>query len=106
MILHYLKVALRNLIARKWQTLICAVGLSMGILSFTLCLYLVTLTTEVNSQFPEYKQMAKLTPLNDKGGRWYSFPYAALKQLEEGNYPKSERSYSAKVQGTRCAVTR
>lgn len=88
MILHYLKVALRNLIARKWQTLICAVGLSMGILSFTLCLYLVTLTTEVNSQFPEYKQMAKLIPLNDKGGRWYSFPYAALKQLEEAQLPE------------------
>lgn len=88
MLLHYFKIALRNLFAHKGQTLICALGLSMGILVFSVCSYIVTLIAEVNHQFPEYEQMAELIPQNDKGGKWYAYPYQEVRKLEEARLPE------------------
>ena len=88
MIQHYLKIAIRNLFAHKGQTLICAIGLSLGILAFSVCTYLTTLVMEVNNQFPEYEQMAKLIPVNKKGGKWYAYPYREVKKLKEAHLPE------------------
>lgn len=88
MLLHYFKIALRNLFAHKGQTLICALGLSMGILVFSVCSYIVTLISEVNHQFPEYEQMAELIPQNDRGGKWYAYPYEEVRKLEEARLPE------------------
>lgn len=69
MIHHYIKVALRNLLKNKGQTLISAFGLAMGILAFTICSYLVRSTFAMNSEFPRYDQMALLTiGFSDGGG--------------------------------------
>ncbi len=88
MFAHYFKIAFRHLLAQKGQTLICAIGLSMGILVFSVCTYIVTLISEVNHQFPEYKQMAELIPYNDRGGKWYAYPYSEVKKLKEARLPE------------------
>lgn len=88
MFVHYFKIAFRHLLAHKGQTLICAFGLSMGILVFSVCSYIITLISEVNHQFPEYEQMAELIPYNDKGGKWYAYPYSEVKKLEEARLPE------------------
>ena len=88
MLTHYFKIGFRNLKIRKTQTFICAIGLSMGILAFSVCTYLTTLATKVNHQFPEYEQMAKLVPVNNKGEKWYAYPYREVLKLKEAQLPE------------------
>lgn len=104
MLLHYLRIALRNLVAHKGQTLICALGLSIGILVFSVSSYLTTMVTEVNRQFPNYEQMAKLVPVTKNGGKWYKYPYTEVKKLEEARLPEIQRFvYGSKPEKQTCS---
>lgn len=104
MLLHYFRTALRNLVVHKGQTLICALGLSIGILVFSISSYLTTMITEVNRQFPNYEQMAKLVPVTKNGGKWYKYPYTEVKKLEEARLPEIQRFvYGSKTEKQTCS---
>jgi len=60
MILHYLKVALRNILKHKTQTVVCILGITAGILCFSICAYYVRALYRGDSEFPRYKEMAVL----------------------------------------------
>lgn len=79
---HNLKVAIRNLSKYKGQTLISVLGLAMGILSFTVCTYIIRLMVSVNSEFPNYEQMGKLESFNEQKEYWGNFPLDYINQLQ------------------------
>jgi ABC-type antimicrobial peptide transport system, permease component len=60
MILHYLKTALRNILKHKTQTVVCILGITAGILCFSICAYYVRALYRGDSEFPRYKEMAVL----------------------------------------------
>lgn len=49
MLRHYIKMAMRHLLKNKIQNLISIVGLSVGILCFSICLYCSRFISEVDS---------------------------------------------------------
>ena len=48
MITHYLKVAFRNLLKYKTQTLISIVGLAVGLFCFCICFYISRFVSSVD----------------------------------------------------------
>lgn len=52
MLRHYIKMAMRHLLKYKIQNLISIVGLSVGILCFSICLYCSRFISEVDLAFP------------------------------------------------------
>lgn len=87
MIQHYIKVALRNLLKNKGQTWISAFGLAMGILSFTVCTYLVRSIFAMNSEFPHYDQMALLNIGFSDGGGSGHCPASLAEKLNNAQIP-------------------
>lgn len=57
---HYFKVAVRNLHKYKTQNLICILGLAVGILCFTVCLYCTRFVMSTNSCFPNHGRIVEL----------------------------------------------
>ncbi|NDV59567.1 ABC transporter permease [Bacteroides sp. 519] len=60
MILHYVKIALRNLLKHKSQTIVSVLGITAGILCFSICTYFMRALYRSDSDFPRYKEMAVL----------------------------------------------
>ena len=60
MIQHYFKMALRNILKRKTQTIVCILGVAAGILCFSVCSYYVQAEYRGDSEFPRYNEMAIL----------------------------------------------
>lgn len=83
MLLHYIKIAIRNLRRYKGQTLICVLGLSMGILSFTVCTYLVRLLVGFNDEFPNSERIGRVEAYNPDKEYWGTYPLEDLYQLKE-----------------------
>ncbi len=79
---HNLKVAIRNFSKEKGQTLICILGLAMGILSFTVCTYVIRLMVSVNSKFPNYEQIGKLESFSEQKDYRINFPLSYINQLQ------------------------
>lgn len=60
MIQHYLKVALRNLLKYKTQNLISTIGLAVGLLCFSVCMYCSRFVENTNHCFSNYARIAEL----------------------------------------------
>ncbi len=58
MFLHYLTLALRNLAKYKVQNLICILGLAVGVLCFTICLYCTRYVLSVDECFSNKERIA------------------------------------------------
>ena len=72
MILHYLKVAARNLLKFKGQTLISIIGLSVGLFCFSICTHLVRGWMAQNEGFPNYERIAEICLTTEsRGGNGY-----------------------------------
>lgn len=67
MIKHYIKVAFRNILKHKGQTIISIIGLSMGILCFSLCTYIARFITDFDRDLPHYNQIARVQWINGTG---------------------------------------
>ncbi len=63
---HYFTVAVRNLLKYKTQNIICVLGLAVGILCFTICLYCSRYILSVDDCFPNKERIA-LLDLVEKG---------------------------------------
>lgn len=68
MIKHYLKVAFRNILKHKGQTIISILGLSVGILCFSLCTYIARFITDFDRDMPHYNELARVQWINGSGG--------------------------------------
>lgn len=68
MIKHYIKVAFRNILKHKGQTIISIIGLSVGILCFSLCTYIARFITDFDRDLPHYNQIARVRWINGTGG--------------------------------------
>lgn len=63
MIKHHFIVSLRSLLKYKTQNFICILGVAVGILCFTICLYCTRLVLTTNDCFPKGDRIAQLSML-------------------------------------------
>ena len=80
MILHYLKVALRNLMKYKVHSLISALCLAVGIVCYTLVAYWIN---AFNSMINMHDEEVVTFRLEDEGHRWRLFTAADVERVEE-----------------------
>lgn len=76
MIQHYLKVALRNLLKYTTQSIISIIGLSVGLLCFSICFYCSRFVESTNTSFTHYERLAEVNLLEEEG--FYSSTSALL----------------------------
>ncbi|MDO4165716.1 MAG: ABC transporter permease, partial [Bacteroides sp.] len=72
MIKHYLKLAVRHLLKYRTQNLISIIGLSVGLLCFSFCLYCSRFVEGVDDCFPQKKRIAELVMYNEESGLEFS----------------------------------
>lgn len=65
MIIHYLTVSIRQLIKRRTQTLISIVGISAGLLCFSVCSYYSRIMNVGNKDLPTYERMAEIRTVDN-----------------------------------------
>ena len=70
MIIHYLKVAIRNLLKYKAQNIISILGLSVGILCFSICLYCNRYIHATDQCFTHKERIADINMYNPDGRLW------------------------------------
>lgn len=91
MFLHYIALAIRNLAKYKLQNIVCILGLAVGILSFTVCLYFTRFVFSTDSCF-EYKE--RITVLSLKDSKGYSMgggiPATVAEELRQMGIPQME----------------
>lgn len=64
---HGLKMAYRNLLKYKLQSVICVLGLAGGLSCFTVCNYMLREELAWNKQLPHYGETYKLVTIREKG---------------------------------------
>lgn len=67
MIIHYLKIAWRNLIKYKVQSVISIIGLAVCLLCFGICLYISRLILSTDQCFEHKERIAEITLKNSDG---------------------------------------
>lgn len=72
MIHHYLKIAIRNLLKYKTQHAISIVGLAVGLLCFTVCLYCTRFVENFNHCFPNHQRIAELYLYDNRANHYFS----------------------------------
>lgn len=70
MIIHYLKTAIRNLLKYKAQNIISILGLSVGILCFSICLYCNRYIHATDQCFTHKERIADINMYNPDGLLW------------------------------------
>ena len=66
MIQHYIKVAFRNLLKYKTQNLISIIGLSVGLLCFSICFYCSRYLLSVDHCFDNYDRLVDINLLEEE----------------------------------------
>ena len=91
MFLHYIALAIRNLAKYKLQNIVCILGLAVGILSFTVCLYFTRFVFSTDSCF-EYKERITVLSLKDSKGYLMSggIPATVAEELRQMGIPQME----------------
>ena len=79
MILHYLKVAVRNLMKYKVHSLISALCLAVGIVCYTLVAYWIN---AYNSMINIHDEEVVTFRLEDEDGRWSLFTPVDVERIE------------------------
>lgn len=106
MLQHYIKIAIRHLLKYKMQNLISVIGLSVGILCFSICLYCSRFIHEVDHCFPHRERIADIS-LYSGGNLFSGIPATLIEDLRKHSlaeveeytfavYPR-ERSYSVEI---------
>lgn len=86
MIHHYLKIAIRNLLKYKTQHAISIVGLAVGLLCFTVCLYCTRFVENFNHCFPNHQRIAELYLYDNRANHYFSG--TPVSSSESGKQPK------------------
>ena len=61
MLKHYFKIAIRNLLKYKTQNIISIIGLAVGLLCFSICMYCCRFIETTDQCFSNYKRIAELS---------------------------------------------
>ena len=107
MLRHYIKMAMRHLLKYKIQNLISIVGLSVGILCFSICLYCSRFISEVDSCFSNKELIADINLCTTRGDLYSGIPATTIEELRKLRfdevqdftftvYPR-ERSYNVEI---------
>lgn len=107
MLRHYIKMAMRHLLKYKIQNLISIVGLSVGILCFSICLYCSRFISEVDSCFSNKERIADINLCTTRGDLYSGIPATTIEELRKLRfdevqdftftvYPR-ERSYNVEI---------
>lgn len=107
MLRHYIKMAMRHLLKNKIQNLISIVGLSVGILCFSICLYCSRFISEVDSCFSNKELIADINLCTTRGDLYSGIPATTIEELRKLRfdevqdftftvYPR-ERSYNVEI---------
>lgn len=107
MITHYLKTAIRNLLKYKAQNIISILGLSVGILCFSICLYCSRYIHATDQCFTHKERIADINMYNPDGRLWSgtsatlfeslrNLPIREAEAFTFITYPR-ERSYHVEV---------
>lgn len=72
MIQHYLKIALRNLLKYKTQNIISVIGLAVGLLCFSICMYCSRFIEDKDRCFDNYKRIAALSLYDNHNHSYFS----------------------------------
>lgn len=70
MLLHYLKIGIRQLTKHRIQTLISILGISAGLLCFSICSYYGRMMNIGNKDFPTYERMAEIRTVDESNRSW------------------------------------
>lgn len=72
MILHYLKIAWRNLLKYRMQNIISIIGLAVGLFSFTVCFYCSRFIESRDHCFINHDRIAQLCLYDSTAGHYFS----------------------------------
>jgi putative ABC transport system permease protein len=108
MLRHYIKIAIRHLLKYKMQNLISIMGLSVGILCFSICLYCSRFIDETDQCFTNRERIADINLYLSGGDVYSGVPATLIEELRKRNvaevedytftvYPR-ERSYSVEIE--------
>lgn len=90
MIIHYLKVAIRNLLKYKAQNIISILGLSVGILCFSICLYCNRYIHAIDQCFKYKEHIADINMYNLDGRMWSGTPATLPERLRQMQIQEAE----------------
>ena len=91
MFLHYIALAIRNLAKYKLQNIVCILGLAVGILSFTVCLYFTRFVFSTDNCFEHRERIALLSLKDSKGYIMGSGTQASIaEELRQMDIPQLE----------------
>lgn len=90
MIIHYLKVAIRNLLKYKAQNIISILGLSVGILCFSVCLYCNRYIHAIDQCFKYKERIADINMYNLDGRMWSGTPATLPERLRQMQIQEAE----------------
>lgn len=85
MIRHYIKTAFRNLLKYKAQNIISIIGLSVGILCFSICLYCSRYINSTDKCFTHWERIADInlyTPAEEPYSGTPATLFESLRQLQ------------------------
>ncbi len=90
MIKHYIKIAIRNLLKYKAQNIISIVGLSVGILCFSICLYCSRYINSTDKCFTHWERIADINMHNSEGELWSGTPATLIETLRQQQFNEVE----------------
>lgn len=90
MIRHYIKIAIRNLLKYKTQNIISIVGLSVGILCFSICLYCSRYINSTDKCFTHWERIADINMHNSEGELWSGTPATLIETLRQQQFNEVE----------------
>lgn len=108
MILHYLKLACRNLCKYKVQNIISIIGLAVGLLCFCVCIYCSRFVENTDRCFAEYDRIAELKLYQSESDTYFSgspvplaeelrtWSWGGMEAISSVTYPR-ERSYNVEL---------
>lgn len=90
MIRHYITTAIRNLLKYKTQNIISIIGLSVGILCFSICLYCSRYINATDKCFANKERIADISMYSSNKNFWSGTPVPLLEKLRQLQFQEVE----------------
>ena len=100
MIQHHIKLAIRNLLKYKAQSLISIIGLAVGVCCFAICSYTLRVDLNWNHNIKEVERICIVFTETEKGSQTSYSPFASamlakeFPEIESAKYNPTRRSYA------------